>query len=86
MCVCVRALLCHRAASQLGDNYTPISGPGLPPGSTVSSYLEHVSDSCAAVLFGTAQVNASVPAKAASLSVTLAVLHSAHGCYMRSGS
>jgi len=31
-----------RAASQLGDNYSPIDGPGLAPGSTVSSYLESV--------------------------------------------
>jgi hypothetical protein len=38
VCVC-----CRRAASQLGDNYSPIKGPGLAPGSTVSSYLENVS-------------------------------------------
>lgn len=30
------------AASQLGDNFSPIKGPGLAPGSTVSSYLENV--------------------------------------------
>lgn len=33
----------YRAASQLGDNYSPIVGPGLPPGDTVSSYIERVS-------------------------------------------
>jgi hypothetical protein len=27
-------------ASQLGDNHTPLVGPGLQPGTTVSSYLE----------------------------------------------
>lgn len=42
---CARACVCYfvsRAASQLGDNFSPIYGPGLPAGSTVSSYIEQV--------------------------------------------
>ncbi|WIA20601.1 hypothetical protein OEZ85_004985 [Tetradesmus obliquus] len=31
-------------ASQLGDNHTPLVGPGLPAGTTVSSYLKAVYD------------------------------------------
>jgi hypothetical protein len=46
-CVCcaLYSWLC-RAASQLGDNYSLIKGPGLAPGSTVSSYLEAVRCRC----------------------------------------
>lgn len=43
--LCVLCATCSwlcRAASQLGDNYSLIKGPGLAAGSTVSSYLESV--------------------------------------------